>query len=151
MAYEQTKHVLQRARGFHHQLAALYQEMSDLTDKPRIKLLLDYMSRHEAGLEDALRGYETLAEPRVMDAWFQFTPGSVPEQPCAKFEITPGMSVGEVVRMALAFDNCLLAYYQQLVEEAPSDELRDLFGELLMHGKREAVELSRSALEVEQL
>lgn len=151
MAYEQTKDVLQRARSFHHQLSELYQELSDATDKPRMKLLLDYMSRHEAGLEECLRGYEKLADDRVMEAWFQFTPESVPEQPYAKFEVTPGMCMGDVVRMALEFDNCLLTYYQQLVNEAPSDELRDLFSELLTHGKREAVELSRSALEVEQL
>jgi hypothetical protein len=151
MAYEQTKDVLERARGFHHKLAELYRQMGESTGKPRLKLLLEYMSRHEAGLEACLQGYEKLADRRVLDTWFQFTPGSVPEQPCPDFDPDAGLSVGEVVRMALEFDACLLRYYEQLVEEAPSDELRDLFQELLECGKREAVELSRSALEVEQL
>lgn len=151
MACEQTRDVLRRVRAFHHQLAELYQQMSDAADVPRMKLLLDYMSQHEAGLEACLEGYERLADRRVLDTWFQYPPDWMPKLPCVDFELKPGMSLGEVVSTALAFDNCLLAYYERLIQEAPSEELSDLFQEMLVRGRREAVELSRSALEVELL
>jgi hypothetical protein len=152
MAFEQTRDVMKRVRTFHHQLSELYHQMSETTEKPRMKLLLDYMSRHETALEECVQGFERLAGREVLDAWFQFTPHAVPPAPpCEGLELGAECSVGDIVRIALEFDACLLKYYQQLVDEAPSEALRDLFRDLLVHGKREAVELSRSALEVEQL
>ena len=60
------------------------------------------------------------------------------------------MAVGDVLQTALRFDECLIRLYQGAADRAASEEVRHLFQELLELEKREEVELSRSALEVEQ-
>ncbi len=74
MRFEQTKDILEHTQQFYKLIADYYHLMSDQTHKPRIKMLLDYLSRHEKHLEKTLSEYEDSASEQVLNTWFQFSP-----------------------------------------------------------------------------
>ena len=51
MAFETTKDVLDHARDFHRQLSDHYAQLRDKAERERVKMLLDYLSRHEKHLD----------------------------------------------------------------------------------------------------
>ena len=54
MMFKTTREVLDRIRKFHQMLSTYYNEVSQQTDQIRLRLLLDYMSRHEKNFEENL-------------------------------------------------------------------------------------------------
>ncbi len=58
MSFENFKDILDHARAFHRQLSSYYKKLGDKAERERVKMLLDYMSRHEAHLDESLKQYE---------------------------------------------------------------------------------------------
>lgn len=149
MTVQRTRDVLERAREFHRQLGAFYHDLESKTDRPRVKLLLDYMSLHEERLDAFLEKYEQVAEKGVLNAWLQ----NVPElAACKCFEqlhLSPDMTADEVVRIALGLDECLVKLYETVAQQAPSTDVKELFQELLEQVRKEDRQLVRDALELE--
>ena len=69
--FKQTKDVLDYARTFHRQLSEYYDSLSKLAEKQRVKMLLDYLSRHEKHLDEILADYEEDASKKVMNTWLK--------------------------------------------------------------------------------
>ncbi len=80
MAYETVKDVFDRIRTFHHRVGDYYDRLYSIADTERVKILLDYMSRHEKKLELCISEYEHDAAKDVLEAWFKYTPASTYQQ-----------------------------------------------------------------------
>ena len=52
MAYETVRDILDRVRNFHDQVGEYYHRLYSIADKERVRILLDYLSRHEKHLKD---------------------------------------------------------------------------------------------------
>jgi hypothetical protein len=146
VAYEQTRDVLAGAEAFHRQISEYYHRVSDQSSQQRIKMLLDYLSRHEQQLADSLADYEHDASQAVMDTWFQ---SKHKMDICAVLkdvEISPDMSVDDVVDVGLKVDECLIAMYRDLAESAPSEDVRNVFQNLLDMEEEEKRRLVKNAL-----
>ena len=146
MAYEQTRDVLADAEAFHRQIGEYYHQVSGQSAKQRIKMLLDYLSRHEEQLADSLADYEQDASQAVMDTWFQ---SKHKMDICALLKdvrISPEMSVDDVVDVGLKVDECLIAVFRDLAENAPCEDVRNLFRNLLELEEEEKRRLVKNAL-----
>lgn len=130
MAYETTRRVLGRVRDFHNQLSEYYAGLSDGAARERVKKLLDYLSQRERSLEAPLRRFEEKAANGVLDTWFRFTPDLSSCQVFEPTEIHPDMSIREVLRTALWFDDCLVDFYNRMAGSSNSREVRELFHDL---------------------
>ncbi len=148
MAYKKTRDVLDKMRLFHKQLSEFYAQMSERANRQKVKLLLDYMSRHETRLEGCLARYEDSAAKRVLDTWFQFVPPIAKREFFQDMELAPDMSVEDVIRTTIQFDNCLAEFCMQMSETAMSEEVRELFSCLLSMEKREERQAVRDALDM---
>lgn len=146
MAFQRTRDILEHAKSFHEQLSAFYGRLSDTAAKDRIKVLLNYMSRHEQHLVEALSGLESDAARKVLDTWFKFGP----EMPaCTCFEcmdLQPDMTLEQITQAALKVDRCLVDFYRQAVEKAVSQDVKDLFTRLLEMEQKEETECLKNAL-----
>ena len=71
MPYGQAKEILEYAREFHNKVSEFYQQLADKAQSARIKLLLDYLVRHEKHLERSLKDFEDAVSSKALDTWFQ--------------------------------------------------------------------------------
>ncbi|MCH5374304.1 MAG: hypothetical protein JJ992_10020 [Planctomycetes bacterium] len=149
MSNEQTRDILEHAQHFHRQVSQYYDELSAHTDKERIKMLLDYMSRHERNMARGLAEFEHSAPRDVMNACFKV--GHV-IKPCCEvvqdLKITPDMSVDDVIEMGMQFGDCLISVYKDLSETAADERVRSVFQDLLTLEQKEKRQLVRNAQRV---
>ena len=146
MAFDQTKDVLEHAREFHQKLGVFYEDLKDSASKERTRALLGYMSRHEKYLDDCLAQYEEQVSDNVLDTYFKYESESDGLSAIAEFEIRPEMEVGEVVAIAMHFDDCLIEFYREMAQRALSEKVREVFENLLVMEQHEQIELSKQTL-----
>jgi rubrerythrin len=144
--FQTTRDVLQYIRLFHRTLADHYQRMSDRSGEERLKMVLDYMSRHESGIENLLVRYEENASQKILDSWFQFTEEQSLALPHAETLFSEATTVEEIISSALEIDDCLLRFYRALAECSHCSPVRDLFGNLLEMVEQEKHHKIRTAL-----
>jgi len=147
MAYQQTRDILERARDFHHQLSEFYRRLGDSAERATVKMLLEYMSRHEKHLEESLAVYEEAAAGNVLDSWFKYTPERATCKCFEGVELGASMSVGDVVSIAMRLDDCLVNLYKEAAESLPAGQVQEVFAKLLEQEEQEKVRLTRDALE----
>jgi rubrerythrin len=144
------RELLELVRDFHHRLGQSYAELATRAERTKVKALLDYMKRHEEGLEAQLERYGEESAGALLDTWF----ARVPEiAECACFEgpeLTRDMAIEDVVRTAFCFDDCLIEFVREMSELAPNEELRGLFSSLAELEQHEQRKVARAALEVTQ-
>jgi rubrerythrin len=151
MRFEQVRDVLEYARTVHRQLSEFYKNLGEQAEKERVKMLCDYMSRHEKHLEESLADYEDGAAENVLNTWFQFAPSEEMFATLRDFKVTPALSVDQVVRLAMEVDDCLINYYRTMAESADTEEVREIFNNLVSMEEHEKVRFARNALRLEDL
>jgi rubrerythrin len=150
-AFERTRDVLEHARVFHKQLSELYHQLEGKAERERVRMLLDYLSRHEKHLDESLASYEEEASRMVLDTWFQYTPEADTSQLLAQIKLQPGMSVSDVVRVALRLDDYLVDLYRSMAEHSDIPEVREVFTNLLDMERQEKHQAARNALRLDEM
>ena len=151
MRFKTTRDVLDRIVLFHKNLSEFYQRLSSVNEMARVKLLLDYMSRHEEQLRKNLAHYEDGVSAKILDTWFKYDPSSTILKNCDENPLKPYMSVEEVMDMALKFDDCLLNFYTKMAENCCIEDLKEIFSNLQRMGKRAKQNFVRNAQEIYDL
>lgn len=136
MAFEQVRDVIDRARRFHHEIAEFYRQLEDHTDKEKVKMILQYLERHELILEGKLKEFEDDAGANILDTWFKYAPNEEIQRIIAQLEVQDDMSPAEVVQMALKLDDAMLSLYRQAADHAAVEEVRDVFNNLFEEGRK---------------
>lgn len=146
MAFQTVRDILDHARSFHRKLADFYALKGEHADKELVRVLLNYMSRHERHLDECLSSYEKESAKRILETWFKYPP-EMPECACFEcIELKPDLSAKDLFDTAMKVDQCLVNLYRQAAERAVSSEVKALFAELLELEKREETECLRNAL-----
>jgi rubrerythrin len=149
MSNEQTRDILEHAQQFHRQVSEFYDQLSCQSEKERIKMLLDYMSRHEQNMAQTLAAFEHSAPRHLLNACFKV---GLKFRPCCDvvkdLDISSDMSVDEVIQMGLEFDDCLIAVYRDRAENAPDEQVRGVFQNLVELAQKEKRQLARNAVRV---
>jgi rubrerythrin len=151
MAFEQVRDILDQARAVHKRMSEEYHLLGDVAERPRVKMLLDYLSRHERHLDEVLGKYEDSVSKKILDCWFNYTPERISDDFMDCCDLTPDMSLDEVIHRAARVDECLLKLYSEMVKRAPRDDVRTVFQTLLEMERREELELMRNALELKEI
>lgn len=141
--YKQTFEIFDYARIFHRKMREFYNQLHEKTEKQRIKLLLEYLSRHEKQRVETLARYEKDASRKVMDTWFKYVPENISFDCLKNIEINSNMSVDDVVEIALGMNNCLIELYKGVIEETKVEEVKDVFNSLLRRVEQEEKNLVR--------
>lgn len=148
---ETVKDIIDRICGIHSQLSWFYQTMGDAAAKERVRLLLQYISRHERNLESSLAKYQEGASRAVLNTWFKNTPDNPLRTCLGNVTITADMSTDEVIRIVLAMDRCLVDNFRRIADGAVAEEVKSLFQDLISLEEREEHKLMRDALELEDV
>ena len=151
MAIKKTKDLIDYARNFHNELGRYYHDLADHTEKERLKLLLDYVSRHEKHFEESLNQYEESASKKITNYWLQNTPELPEVGSLLNFEIDQDTTIDDIVALAIRFDNKLIEIYKSLAHSADSEDIRNVFKKLLEMEEREKTKLVRQAMRLNEL
>ena len=146
MAFDQTKDVLNHTREFHQKLSVFYEELKESASKERTRALLNYMSRHEKYLDDCLAQFEEQVSDNVLDTYFKYGSESTKMTAITEFEIKPDMDVEDVMSAAMHFDGCLIEFYREMAQRSLSENVREVFENLLVMEQHEQIELSKQML-----
>lgn len=148
MHYKTVKDVVDHSRQLHHQISELYQKISQDQSQERVKMLLDYLQRHESHLEESLSQFENDKSQKVLDSWFQYAPDQDLAEVLASIEITDHMTTDEVIIMALKLDDYFIELYEGMVESSSSSAVKSVFQNLLDMEQQEKIRTARTALNI---
>jgi rubrerythrin len=151
MPYNQTKDVLDQARKFHRRLSEFYEDLKESTSVEHTRALLDYMSRHENYLDECLKEFKEQVSDNVLDTYMQYGSDASAQVQIDDFEISPEMTVDDVVAAAMHFDACLIKFYREMATKSSNGKVREVFENLLVMEQHEQIELSKQTLELSSL
>jgi rubrerythrin len=140
--------VIDHARDFYAQLGRYYDALKEVADRERVKMLLDYLSACEKRHAQALAEYELTAPHEIIDTWFKWGADKATNECLEPAKLSPDMDVDTVLREALRLDQCLSDLYQEIVERAHTERIREIFTDLLEANKKDMRNLVRGAVQM---
>lgn len=143
--FEQVKDVLNYGRQLHGRLHDVYEQLQQQADQTRVKMVLEYLSRHERNREHAMQRFEDAARKNVLNVWMQYAPSSNIEQLLKKYDARSDMTVDDVIKLAMRFDDALIALYQETARESDDQHVQDVFQNLAEMENREKQRFIRDA------
>lgn len=150
MPFKTVRDILDQARAFHRDLAERYRRAGEGAGREKLKVLLDFMGRHEQHMAHHLEGYEAEAAGRILGSWFKYSPAAPDLGAIEGVELRPDMTVEEVVAVSLKFDAALVAFYREAASESRSQEVKDFFAKVADMEQREGIRRLRHALIFDQ-
>lgn len=146
--FNTTRQILTQIKTFHSDLGTFYTDAAEQVETGRVGALLRFMGDHERYMRECLDRYEQRASRKVLDSWFQFSPVFKASRQIHKVEVDPEMSVGDVVNVALDFDDRLMKFVHNLADQSKTGDVRQLFENLAEIEEQEKHKASRAALEI---
>jgi hypothetical protein len=143
--FEQVKDILDYGIEIHSQLRGLYARLSAESEHTRVKMLLDYLSRHERIRSDVMQRYGAGPNGQSLNVWLQYAPGRDIEKMLRECVIRPDMGVDDVIQTALAFDSALIEIYQQVSMAAQDTHAKALLDDLVAMEEQERQRFVRDA------
>ncbi len=129
--FEQVRDVLDYGIRLHGRLTEVYDRLQQQSDQTRVKMVLEYLSRHERNREQAMQRFEDGARKNILETWLQYAPSSNIEQllsQCAGRR--SDLNVDDVIKLAMCFDDALIAIYEETARESDDPRVRALFENL---------------------
>ena len=145
MSQECVLDVIEHAKDFYARLSAYYDELQEVTDRERVKILLRYLSACQKRHVQALAEYEQTAPHDIMDTWFKCGADKANSDCFNPAMLTADMDVDEVLREALRLDQCLADLYQEVIDRSQTDSIREVFTNLLQCNKKDMQNLVRDS------
>ena len=130
MAYKQVKDILQRAVEFHGMLIDFYERINDATQKESVKLLVDYMARHEKQLQEITSRISAEQEKKITEEWFKCESEFATRNCFDILRIEKDSGVDDVIDAGLQLNQCLINLFHHMAEIAPTQEIKTLFSSL---------------------
>lgn len=146
MRFEQTQDVLNHVGNFHRQASLLFRTLNEKASNQRVRMLLDYLARHEDTLAKNVAEFRNSASPQVLNSWFKYTHDEDIFAPILATDGQADMPFDAVVELAFGLDEKLLELYREMAERARALEVKDIFNSLLLQELQEKRKLMHSAL-----
>jgi hypothetical protein len=148
--YQTVGEILEEVRDYHHRLSDLYRRLENSADGKRLRMLLDYMGRHERIFERALARYEVSGRRKILGTWYQYVADE--DLDLRTDEVKPHQPIDRVVDMALEFDARLVRFYEHMARNMSDyQDVRDFFQSLAEQEKQERVRLRINARMIKEL
>jgi rubrerythrin len=148
---KQVRDFLDFGKHLHAALKQLYEELNEHTELERIKLLLDYLSRHEAHLEEALARFEKGSRSGILNAWLEYVPDLDVDAVMGKYRVEAVRSSDELIGMAMEFDTVLIELYREVSAKINDPKVKEVFLNLLALEEHEKIQVMRAALSFQDM
>ena len=110
-AYKKVGEIISLAAEFRRKLETVYRRLTDKTDKERVRMLLQYLSRHERRLHEGMKHFSSEGRQRLRETRIQYVTGHEQlESP--ELDFSTELCVNDVLSVALEVDDRLLTFYE---------------------------------------
>ncbi len=151
MAFETVRDILDRMRNFHTKVSEYYHQLYCIADKERVKLLLDYMSRHEKHIEKCISEYENDASKDILDTWFMAAPASTHRECFEDSDLNHDMSIDDILTVAMCLNDCLINVFKRIIESTEYSNIKEIFRSLLSLEEQERRKMVNESLELKEI
>jgi hypothetical protein len=146
--YKQKSEIIEQIQSYHKQVAKLYYDIYEKTADNEIKSLIFDLYEHEKNREKYLGKYIKIAE--ALNCWLDFPCERLSNQIAECFHninLGPDLTIEEILKIELYFDDCLIKLYSILTSENElSESIVNIFYYMLKKTKKEQTILAMYAL-----
>jgi rubrerythrin len=146
MPIRKTRDVLDQIVCFHKNASGFLHLLGDQSPKERIRLVLDYISRHERHVQEVLQDYEEEVTDDVLQSPFQEPPDIDFYQCIENVKLNEDLSVDDLIGFACMLDDCVIAHYQKVAECTENPTIQEIFNELLEMENREKLRMVKQSM-----
>jgi len=150
MSVSTTQNLLDAVKQFHEKVGLYCEKNARINKDERVRMLLDYIGRHEYHLAEALDAYQGEARNKVLNTWFRNVPEKLAEVP-GEPPLTPDSTAEEVITWAIKMDDSIIELYRSMAEEAEIADVRKVVNSLLAMEDREKLKMVRSSLRINDM
>jgi len=144
MRFKKAREVLDHVRRFHEEISSRCEDASCSSDQERIRILLHYIAGREQNLAHSVGEFTEKTADQVLDTWFQYTTDDAKLHGLLTESFGPGMTPDDVMDATMRIADHLLDMYRGMLQAADTDELRQVFQNLLDHEQKEKEKLARN-------
>ncbi len=130
MSIEQVKDILDHLRTIHEQLQDYYQNLSKTCCKARFQLLMEYLSKNEATIQEHINRLLEETDESTLTTYFNFSPDKNRWDLIKGIQIDKDSEIKDVIDRLLDLDDAFTAILDELIANASSDHARGLFIEM---------------------
>jgi hypothetical protein len=140
--FKQLKEVLGNLLMAHKEIIEYYNKLKERAENEQVKLLLTRMIENKEKLYNIIELYQHEDKQPDMDEWIQFMPQKSVKEEFSNFTLDNDMSIDEVTKVAVYFDNWLENILKHLEEKAISKEAKGVFIGIIDMMSHDKMELS---------
>nr|BAL54408.1 hypothetical conserved protein [uncultured Gammaproteobacteria bacterium] len=129
--FEQVKDVLEYGKWLHQEIKALAERIESVEQSTRLKLLLEYLKRHEENLSQALARFSEATQQKILDTWLPYPPDPKIVQKLREIAVHPNMRVEEVAKIVLQFEDALIELYRESLNEIDDPQVQEVLSNLV--------------------
>jgi len=143
---KQVREFVDFGKHLHGQVKELYETLNEHAALERVKMLLEFLSRHEAHMEESLARFEKDSRKGILDAWLEYSPELNVEAVMARFPVQERPSSDEIIQLAMDFDDTLVKLYREVAEKVNDSKTKEVFKNLLQLEEKEKIQVARAAM-----
>jgi hypothetical protein len=143
---KQVREFVNFGKHLHSTLKRLYEGLNEQAELERVKMLLEFLSRHEEHMEQALARFEHDARRSLLEAWLEYSPALDVDAVMQRFPVSEHPSSDEIIQLALDFDDTLVKLYREIAEKVNDSKTKEVFKNLLQLEEREKIQVARAAM-----
>jgi hypothetical protein len=136
--YKPKNEIIEQIQSYHKQVAELYYKLYEKIEDQEVKVIVYDLYKHEKFRAKYLDKHKKIAE--VMNCWLNFPDDKLSNQisDCFNNLVTSELTMEEILKLELHFDNCLIKLYNILASENElSETLANTFYYMLKKTKKE--------------
>ena len=150
MSFDQTRDILDHARGFHRRMIRFYNDLRPLTEEGVTLSLIDELIEHERQLELRLSDYEDSVSDNTLDTFFKYMV-AMTDQAFSSYPIPEEIDVDYIIQATRYFDEKLRKFYESMARKAMSIQVREMLENLQEMERREQLGLSKLMVSLQEM
>jgi hypothetical protein len=136
---------------YHGQLYDYYQKHRKTEQSQRLKMLIDYISRHNKNIQDVLKTIHEQDRDIIFKTWIQFVPFTETMLPPEKLT-APGQNIDSIVQLVFELDEQLIRFYDKMIHQAGIPEpVKNFFQQLITLEEKEKTQVAKAAQQIKSL
>lgn len=143
MQFVNVEDVLDHAKRFEDMLVDYYGRLSDRALHEGVRMLAQHMAHRQQRIIRALNTFTPEQLNEIHRTPVRYEPEAADCNCFRGRELPADATTGEVLEIALAFDECLARFYRQILRQELSEEVRDLFDSLLRLEEGDEIQLKK--------
>jgi rubrerythrin len=145
---KQVKDFVHFGKELHAEVRKLFEAINDHAELERVRMLLDYLSRHEHHMEESLARFEKSSHSGILEAWLEYSPSLDVEAVMNRYVLPEKPSSDEIVNAAMAFDDTLVVLYREVAAKVNDQKVKALFNNLLALEEKERIQVARAVMDL---